>query len=512
MNNIFERLFDVSSSTESLDNFLNENIQSLNDFYNLDYSHIAPYTDSINRYILFKEGVFHDLDFEKSYNRAFVLILLDLCERFNLIAATPRICSILKTNNINIGQRLQAALSYLYPSPKSNSDLVDKFDFICEKIQESIEIEEDNNTKSIITFLNYYAIVINDTRLEFVEQVRSKVLDSIKNNKYTFLNDEHISDVISIDLQNTTSPFSLIQEIINKLFHKRIIEQVIPNVLEDVLIETDTDYSIDLSHAEKSFDSIRALSVRQSDGSAFTNRGVKILESQKEMFAYMRRVGNMHEAKLKDALELIPKEFPTKIKLIDWGCGQGLASMVFLEKFGSEIVSDILLIEPSSIALKRATLHIRKFAPLVQIKTICKKLDELKEVDVKSKETETTIHLFSNILDIDEYSQDKLTELIKMTQSNLNYFVCVSPYIDDIKTERLDSFKRYFARSFNDSFSLLLETTTTKSIHDPFWLCNNNRSTNNISHGLHRTCQGYTESGGCFNRWTRVTRVFKANL
>ena len=94
--NLFEKLFAVSNSADSLDAFLNENMHSINDAYNSEYNSIVDSKESIDSFILIKANIIDQLDFQKSYNRAFVSILLDFCERFNLIAATPRIYYVLE--------------------------------------------------------------------------------------------------------------------------------------------------------------------------------------------------------------------------------------------------------------------------------------------------------------------------------------------------------------------------------------------------------------------------------
>ncbi|MDR2382958.1 MAG: hypothetical protein LBD76_03620, partial [Prevotellaceae bacterium] len=209
----------------------------------------------------------------------------------------------------------------------------------------------------------------------------------------------------------------------------------------------------------------------------------------------------MHKAKLQSALEKLPENFDSKINIIDWGCGQGIASMIFLEKYESKNVNLITLIEPSKLAIKRAALHCKKYCPEMPLKTICKKLDDLTEDDFNLPQTDVTIHLFSNILDIDGYSQNHLIELIEQTQVGENYLVCASPYIDAIKTERLESFKRHFEN--NSSFELFLDIQNSKNPTSSYWNCNNNyKNCRCIEH------QEY----GCDNKWTRVIKVFKVNL
>jgi hypothetical protein len=504
MSNLFDNLFKISDSVDSLDKFLYENMQIVNNFYNSDYSHIATHKDSIEYFILLKYNSISQLDYSKGYNKSFALMLLDYCERLNFLAATPRIYSILSSNGVSINSRLQAAFLFLYPKPETNSELVDKFDAICEKLQLAIETEEDNDRKAISTFLNYYGIIVNDTNLQYAERIKSKTISAIAGMSYQFLQDAAISELLTINLQNSVIAYGQIQQIIDKILNKKSFADTAVEISskEDFLIEKDTDYSKILSTITTDFDFIRNISVQNSDGRTNTDRGVKILDSEPELFAYMRRFGNMHKAKLQTALKTLPKKFPSKINIIDWGCGQGIASMIFLENFDSDIVNNITLIEPSELAIKRAALHIRKYNQNILIKTICKKLDDLQTKHFSNQQADITIHLFSNILDIDDYSQNILLQLIESSQSGTNYFVCVSPHIDDIKTERLESFKRYFESNY-DSFSLIGVDYTTSKNGNEYWNCNNNFNG--------KKCINHPQCG-CDNKWTRVIRVFKVNF
>jgi len=503
MNDIFENLSAVADSTDSLDSFLNENMQAVNEFYNSDYSHIAACRDSIDNFIQLKYNSITQLDYTKSYNKSFVLMLLDYCERFNFLAATPRICTILNSNNIAINSRLQAALFFLYPKPQTVSELVDRFDAICEKLQLAIETEEDDESKALATFLNYYSIVLNDTSIQFAEQVKTKLTNAIECETYLFLEHNCINEILQLDLNDTDNSYIQLQCTIDKILNKKDfvpIDIVAPE--EEILIEEDTEYTKELSAVSANFDCIRNISVQKSEGRENTNRGVKILNSESELFSYLRRFGNMHKAKLQSAFELLPNSFSSKVNIIDWGCGQGIASMIFIEKYETETINHITLIEPSEIAIKRASLHIKKYNPTIKLKTVCKKLDDLIEQDIKNSTVDITIHLFSNILDIDDYKQSSLIDLIETTQTNINYFVCVSPYIDDIKMERLDSFKRHFEINCN-SFELLFNVQNSKNLNDIYWNCNKNYNENKCY---------YHNNNGCNDQWTRVIKVFKVNF
>jgi hypothetical protein len=518
MYNLFDTLFDISDSADSLDKFLNENMQTVNEFYNSNYACILLSKNAIEKFILLKHHAISQLDFSKSYTKSFALMLLDFCERFNFISATPRICTILTEHDIPINSRLQAALQFLYPKPETNSELVNRFDAICENLQFAIDTEEDNDTKSVATFLNYYGIIINDTRLEFAEQVKVKILAAIQNDTYSFLQNEPILPITDIELQDLTIAYALIQNLIDKVLEKEDIVVYIPDgIIEEgetnrnLVIEADTDYSNELLSVPNYFDSIRSISVHHAGSKKTVGRGVKILESEDELFGYFKSFGNMHKAKLLSAFEALPETFDSKINSIDWGCGQGFASMIFLEKYATEHVNHITLIEPSEIALKRAALHCRKYRPEISLRTICKKLDDLDVDDFNLLQSSATIHLFSNILDIDDYSQMHLIELIEQTQAGENYFVSASPYIDAIKTERLESFKRHFENNY-DSFELLLDITSTKSASDGFWCCNNTYTQQgNVNHGHYFNCNDFNECG-CYNKWTRVIKVFRVTL
>ena len=60
-----------------------------------------------------------------------------------------------------------------------------------------------------------------------------------------------------------------------------------------------------------------------------------------------------------------------------------------------------------------------------------------------------TLHLFSNILDVEFFRLDReLLDKISSSQKGLNYFICVSPNINDKQNVRLDMFYRYFDANF----------------------------------------------------------------
>ena len=157
----------------------------------------------------------------------------------------------------------------------------------------------------------------------------------------------------------------------------------------------------------------------------------------------------------------------------------------------------------------RASLHLRCYEPNLPIKTIAKKFNDLVPDDFPQNKAGFNVHLFSNVLDMDDYDQSNLINMVEEALSGVNYFVCVSPYIDDVKTDRVAQFKRHFELKYNRSFEMLGSQQTTNSEIDDYWHCNNNYNGNFDSHlceyGPHKWC-------GCKKQWTRVIIVFKVAI
>lgn len=458
--------------------------------------------DSIEKFVLLKHQVLEGLDYNKSYNKAFISILIEICERLGESACIVRLYSIFQTNGIYLGERLNAVLLYLY-NIQDRNQYIDRFDEICLKIAYSIENEEDNINKPVASFLNYYAYVVYNTQphLQFAERLKHIIEEAIKEKKYNFLEHEFISEILNIPFSNIENHFTESQKLVDSLLGKiDYVEKYFDS--KELLIENETEYSNAIKKVEISFKVIRQLSNDLLKGQEYTGRGAGILTSEQQLFTYLYRFGNMHKAKLESAFEYLPSNLlsnPTEI--IDWGCGQGLASISFLDNYGVTNVSSCILVEPSEIAIKRAALNLKMYSEALKLKTICKKLDLLKEEDFP-KQKNNRIHLFSNILDIDDYNQAQLCSLISNNVQGLNFFVCVSPYIDDRKTDRVDNFKRYFEKTFVDKYELLGANLNSGRLDDTYWNCNNNSKGLMNVYCTHPVC-------GCENKWTRVINVFK---
>lgn len=176
------------------------------------------------------------------------------------------------------------------------------------------------------------------------------------------------------------------------------------------------------------------------------NRGVDVLDSEPMLQMYIYAFGKMHNAKLLHAFNHMQDRVlkNDKITIIDWGCGQGLASLCYHDYLKScnslQQVSKIVLIEPSSLALSRAELLCSCFYPDAEITAINEPFDSLTADDISVPSEELIIHLFSNILDIESYNLQHLIQTVTNLTSDNNEYIIVSPIQNALKTQRLKTF------------------------------------------------------------------------
>ncbi|MCR4799490.1 MAG: DEAD/DEAH box helicase [Bacteroidales bacterium] len=171
------------------------------------------------------------------------------------------------------------------------------------------------------------------------------------------------------------------------------------------------------------------------------HHGIDLLNSHELLCQYLYSFGNMHEKKMHEMFDGIGGLSFLKsrdIQIVDWGCGQGLATVCFLDSIKKQDftcnINKIVLVEPSLYALKRAKLHVGLYVKNENvISCINKYLDcnngvepIVNENDIKSNQP-ITIHLFSNILDLNMLDIKSLTKTIGKTIRGVHYFFCTSP-------------------------------------------------------------------------------------
>ena len=454
---MFEQLIANSSNAQSLGEYISSNQLLIDEFVNSCIEDQRREENLFQQFVLLNSRVqiMNALDFTKSTNRAFIAILFDYAERVNAVAAAVQLYQIIQKHNLGVGSRLEATMLYLYNVP-NNQVYVDRFDEICSKLQIAIDEEDDDDNRAIATFLNYYSSVVYNTspHLQFVQELIYRVNASA--DTYSFLHKDEITESLSLDITQAEMVYSSVQATIDKLLGKQKKITVINDA--GFIIEANTNYVQLLANCPKRFNAIREIAISQlqeiqNSDEIFRSlgRGVAILEQEEQLFSYLKSYGLMHKAKLLLAFSNFPfnEIKDNNIEIYDWSCGQGLASIVlleYLEEKGVVLKIDrVTLIEPSEIALKRASLHVKHFDSEVTVRTILKDMDSLEIADVSSIDGSAQVHLFSNILDVETYSMQHLIEIIKQGFKGNNYMFCVSPYINDVKTARLDSFVNSFS-------------------------------------------------------------------
>lgn len=177
------------------------------------------------------------------------------------------------------------------------------------------------------------------------------------------------------------------------------------------------------------------------------NRGIALLDSNEQLCQYLFSYGKMHEAKIQTALSKLPKDlFKHDIQIIDWGCGQGLATICLFDYLKKKNLPDninrIVLIEPAELTLNRAVLHTNIYAGKnCEIIAKQKALNQITEDDIRSK-SEVTLHFFSNILDVNSVDVQGVANIIANTIQGEHYFICVGPL--NVNNRRIDAFANWF--------------------------------------------------------------------
>jgi superfamily II DNA helicase RecQ len=181
------------------------------------------------------------------------------------------------------------------------------------------------------------------------------------------------------------------------------------------------------------------------------NRGTAILETHEQLCQYLHSFGNMHQAKLIDAYKNLPIELlNSEIEIIDWGCGQGIGTIVlldYLKQNGNNIkVKRVTLIEPSIKALERAKLHLDLYTKgELEVNTVSEFFENIESDTIKSNELRNVIHIFSNILDVAQINLKHLAGIVDRSVYSDNFLVCVGPL--NPTNQRIDAFFRYFDTS-----------------------------------------------------------------
>lgn len=475
------KIINILLSTTTKEEFiqvLESNEEYLYDYFSLiNFNELLESKDEFHKLSL-KCNLFYDESINSDSLNTFILLVLNASVRLG--------DRFLFQNYFKLSQHKKLINSLLIESSKMYmvnvrgfNDFESRLDDLLVKLEEVFHNESDSKKDAISSLVSFYAILVDlfyEFASEKVKEIGKKILKEYELKTYSFMNEAILKDIFNVNLLESENPYKSIHDLLNDYL---VNEPLVKFNTSSYLIEADSNYSR-LINSKMTLSQIVALNkshfeTQKSDELYYSlDRGVGILESELQLFQYMYSFGRMHYEKLNSAIEVLPI-ISNKHAVVDWGCGQGLATLKYLEFQKSS--SNIILIEPSIVALKRATLHIKNWIP--NILTINKVFDELSNSDFDIERPSTTVHLMSNVLDIEMFSLLKLIRVIEANFKGRNYFVITSPYIDYTRTKRIDTFVSHFEK--NQSFKLILSVTEKKGD----WLGTN---------------------------WSRILRVFEVDI
>ncbi len=194
---------------------------------------------------------------------------------------------------------------------------------------------------------------------------------------------------------------------------------------KDTVIEAIRAGSLGAGHI--SYPLIRRIAGRDCGCWSELDRGRAILTSIEQLDQYLYSYGPMTHAQWNQVLPSI--QLPAgSLQIIDYGCGQGLASAMLFDHFGAELArrtSTVILVEPSSVALTRAEAILSRYAPNADVIAFNKFLDDVTAQDLKPNGKSHVIHLLSNVLDIKSFDHIGLLGKILHTKGR-HTIQCVS--------------------------------------------------------------------------------------
>jgi len=389
---------------------------------------------------------------------AFLILLAEKFLQTSLIGSITIINNYIPTSATKL--RLEAAKLYLKVNDISK-DYKNKASKILELLDSSAIIDE-YNTNAIKSFLFFVQSALQQFNRVKNKSLAEEFIKTLLQEKesFNFLQDETLVELFKkIPISNIHDSLELISnQLENSIVSKGICDPENKQVKKEAGSYAETLKQL----TNPNFETIRKISYQyiQSIGDPIElynrlQRGEVIIDDQKLLYKYLVSYGSKHKQKLESAYDLIIDKLENrKFDIVDWGCGQATASMVLLsyakKKNITLDIENITLIEPSKLALSRGLLHIDILKQKeYNIKAINSDLDCLDENEIiKSKNK--TLHIFSNILDIESFSLNN--DFFKKASSHLendSIFVCVSPNRNDKLNNRLDLFYQYFDANFD---------------------------------------------------------------
>lgn len=168
-----------------------------------------------------------------------------------------------------------------------------------------------------------------------------------------------------------------------------------------------------------------------------TNRAKSPLISEQEAIFYTVAYGWQHYQSIQHLLSetIIIDDAPSHIRVIDYGCGQGIATLAFMDYLAEHGVAsqnslEVHLIEPSAISLSIAKRLINRLATLygMRVSIHCQQHTLDNALLPLNNECDETFHFMSNVIDI-QAVQDSLPSLAAqiMSCAGRNFLLATCP-------------------------------------------------------------------------------------
>lgn len=165
--------------------------------------------------------------------------------------------------------------------------------------------------------------------------------------------------------------------------------------------------------------------------------GLANLTTKEQLDMYISSYGEIHRQKLQIAYDRIPHKVWSEgsISVVDYGCGQCIAEMVlsdFLKNhyIDNDKISDFTVIEPSKASLTLGLQYLEQFYENSKITAYNVSAGQLTE-DYIRPQSDTVIHLFSNVLDIIEFERHNIASILNSDMSHNHILVCVSLFYQE---------------------------------------------------------------------------------
>ena len=182
---------------------------------------------------------------------------------------------------------------------------------------------------------------------------------------------------------------------------------------------------------------------RRTERDGKDDRGTRPLTKDDEAMCYLAAYALWHTEKIRMAVDeyLRRRAFPPRINVVDWGCGQGLATFAlvdYLDSLGIRTeIENVVLVEPSRLALDYAELYLgqRFKGKSTSVRSVCAFFSALRDEDLAVPGEAPVFHLFSNILDVKGIVMKDLSARLRLFSQKDNVILVTSPkyYAGDMR-------------------------------------------------------------------------------